>query len=81
MANRICNQACSFYEKISKRTIKSMFEVGTKTRTWLDSIEDNDWTVTSFDPSIRVVCFDVLSKSNTHHMSLTLPDMSNRSWY
>ncbi len=74
MARRIAAQACSVLERISKVTLKSMYEVGSVTREWLDSLEDDQWTITSFDPDSRVVCFDVTNDVATHHFTLTLPD-------
>jgi hypothetical protein len=80
MARRISYQACSSYERISKNTVKSMFEVGNKTRIWLESLDKDQWHITGFDPVTRVVCFDLTNKIGLLHLALTLPDMSTKSW-
>lgn len=80
MSRRISGQACSSYDRISKKTVKAMFPVGTKTRQWLDSLQDDQWQVTSFDPKIRVVCFDLVNPVGIYHLSLTLPDASGKLW-
>jgi len=81
MSRRISAQACSSYQSISKKTVKSMFEPNTRTRRWLDSLDEDQWSITSFDSISRVVCFDIFNTIGTpHHLSLTLPDMSSKSW-
>lgn len=80
MARALPAQACLSNMRISKATVKAMFEVGTRTRTWLDSLNADQWEIQSFDPESRVVCFNVTSNVSLHHMALTLPDMSSQSW-
>ena len=74
MARRIAAQACSSYESISKKTVVAMFDTGTVTRKWLDSLEDFQWQITSFDSKTRVVCCDLANTSGLFHFSLTLPE-------
>jgi len=57
-----------------------MFEPNTRTRRWLDSLDEDQWSITSFDAISRVVCFDVANMIGISHLSLTLPDMSTKSW-
>lgn len=78
MALRFAPTACASPPSISKKTVLAMFEAETGTRIWLDSLSDNQWTITSFDPDSRVVCIDLLSDSGIeHHVALTLPFLSS----
>lgn len=71
------SRACLAPPNISKRTVIAMFEEGTRTREWLDSLDDDQWEITSFDPETRTVCFDLESdEGQLHHLSLTLPVLS-----
>ena len=58
---------------ISKKTVKAYFQIGTITRTWLNSLRDNQWDVIGFDAQSRIVTFIVVNHSTTIYMSLTLP--------
>ena len=73
-------QACSSYQKISKKTVIAMFDQGSRTRTWLESLTNDQWEITSFNPKSREVCFNVSNKADLLHLSLTLPDLSGKSW-
>jgi len=61
MSRRISAQACSSYQSISKKTVKSMFEPNTRTRRWLDSLDEDQWSITSFDSISRVAAVAVKS--------------------
>jgi hypothetical protein len=39
----------------------------------LDTLESNEWTVTSFNPKTRVVCIDIVTDIGRRHISVTLP--------
>lgn len=67
-------QACSSQSYISKKTVKAMFDVGSRTRTWLDNLADDNWEVVSFNSKTREVCFNVINNAGLFHMSVTLPD-------
>ena len=41
----------------------------------LDNIPQDSWTITSFDPSTRVVCIDIRTSSGIRHLSITLPTL------
>ena len=81
MPKRIFRRACYQRPNISKATVKASFDEGTPTREYLDSLDEENWEVLSFNPEDRQVCI-VLSSTNgsfMHTMTLTLPVYSN-SW-
>lgn len=88
MARLIPYQACSSYERISKNTVVAMSNIDKSTSSCQNCIRPKqnlinslqNWQVTSFDSKNRIVCFDVFNPSTTCHMSITLPDMANKSW-
>ena len=70
----IHKDACYVSNSISKRTVISSFQKDTRTRQWLESLQDDQWFITSFIPEVRMVCAVVYSKhGTTTHISLTLP--------
>ncbi len=78
MARRIPPRACMGRPDISKKTVIASFQVGSGTREYLESLDDDQWMITSFEPLDRIVCFAVFSDSGeTHNMTLTLPVISN----
>lgn len=40
---------------------------------WLATLPLSEWVITSFDPSLRVVCIDINNPSGVRHMTVTLP--------
>lgn len=80
MARRIPPQACSGLPNISKKTVIASFEEDSTIRNYLESLDDDKWRVTSFEPENRLVCFDMTSDIGmVHHMTVTLPILS-LSW-
>jgi hypothetical protein len=77
MAKPFGKQACSGRETISQKTVKASFLEGSRTRQWLDSLEDDQWSITSFDPDTATVCAAVETTHGTNHISLTLPTLVN----
>jgi hypothetical protein len=74
MANIIHKNACQSLIPISKKTVIASFNEGTRTRIWLESLNDQ-WQITSFLPETRTVCATVYASENTTtHISLTLPE-------
>jgi len=64
---------------ISKKAVIASFEY-TSTQAYLESLDDDQWQVTSFDPQNRTVCIDLTSDAGiVHHCSLNLPVVST-SW-
>lgn len=39
----------------------------------LDTLDEEDWTITSFDSKTRVVCIDIATASGARHIAVTLP--------
>ena len=39
----------------------------------LDTLDENEWSVTSFNSKTRVVCIDIMTASGTRHIAVTLP--------
>lgn len=69
--------ACAKSPDISKSTVKAMFPENTHTREFLDSLDDDQWVITSFDNNTREVCFDLTSNSGILlHLSLILPKLN-----
>jgi len=65
---------------ISKKTVIASFEIGSKTREFLESLSDDQWAITAFEPLDRLVCFAVYTDlGTTHNMTVTLPVISNSS--
>jgi hypothetical protein len=81
MRKRIFRRACSQRPSISKATLKASFEEDTPTRDFLESLDDDDWDILSFDAQSREVCVMVTATtgSQIHTLSFTLPVISN-SW-
>ena len=65
--------ACTKQTRISKNTVVASFEINTDTRDFLDSLSDDQWQITSFDETTRIVCIVLLTNSGMNHISLTLP--------
>ena len=64
---------------ISKKAVIASFEY-TSTQEYLESLDDDQWQVTSFDPQNRTVCIDVTSdRGIVQHWSLNLP-VTSVSW-
>jgi len=79
MALSIPKRACVGRPGISKKAVISSF-IHTKTEEYLESLDDDQWQVTSYDPQNRSVCIDLTSDSGiVHHVALTLPVVST-SW-
>lgn len=64
--------ACQGFNKISKKTVVAM-----TTPSILDSIEEDDWTITSFDQNTGQVCIDLQNNFQTLHLIFTLPNLKN----
>jgi hypothetical protein len=81
MARRIPPQACSSNSiRITKQAVIKSFRENTSTRDYLESLDDDQWRITSFNPEDREVCFDMTSDHGMiHHMTVTLPVLS-LSW-
>jgi hypothetical protein len=75
-AKLISRTACYVSHNISKRTVIGSFPIGSRTRLWLSSLDEDQWTITSFVPETRLVCADVVSTSGVRtHLALTLPEV------
>lgn len=70
---RVTKRKCSYPPEITKNTIKALLE-GTEQEKWLNKLDDNDWSVLSFDSSSREVCIVVYGSVNTT-VSLILPNL------
>jgi len=76
MAKRIYKNACYPKETISKKTVIACFPEGSKTREWLQSLDNDQWFVTSFIPESRLVCATVYANQSTvTHLAITLPEI------
>lgn len=66
---------CHSKDKIPKATVIAMYPDGSATKTWLQGLSDDQWTVTSFNALNRQVCIDVVATSSEilHTLTLTLP--------
>lgn len=74
------NNACFPYRTISKKTVIASFDEGSITRTWLESLDDDQWSVDSFAPETRQVCATVVTDRGTEtHIVLILPVYSASS--
>jgi len=80
MPKRIFRRACYQPPNISKATLKASF-AGTKTGDYLNSLDEENWDVLSFDSESRQACImlTATSGSQIHTMTFTLPVISN-SW-
>lgn len=66
--------ACYQAQTISKRTVIANFPEGSRTREWLDGLNDDQWAITAFVPETRLVCAVVDSGHGVQtHLALTLP--------
>lgn len=79
MARILPPRACASSPDLSKKTVIAMYEVGSRTREWLESLDDDQWEITSFEPRSREVCVLVANNSSMHNISLTLPPLSATS--
>lgn len=80
MVRRIPPRACMGFPDISKKTVIGSLDEGSKTREFLESLDDDQWQVTAYEPENRLVCIDVTSDLGmVHHMTITLPIIST-SW-
>ena len=80
MPKRIFRQRCHQRPNIAKATVIASYEEGSKTRDFLEGLNDEDWDVLSFNPEERLVCLTLTATTGQiHTLSLTLPVYSN-SW-
>lgn len=66
----IKNQACLALARLSKSTFLSYLEGPTKE--YYLSLDEDSWSIVSFDPISREVCVDVTSKFNIVRLSTTI---------
>jgi hypothetical protein len=77
MARRIPPQACQGFPDISKRSVIGAFDEGHKTREFLESLDDDKWQVTAWEPENRLVCFDATADTGQiHHYTIDIPVIS-----
>ena len=72
------NEACrSFFPLVGQATVLTMTR--TKTREWLEKLDEDDWQVVSFDPKKREVCILVENNigSTTHLITVELAYIGN----
>ena len=76
------SNACYASDYISKNTVIGSFQEGTRTRTWLESLRNQQWVINSFIPHKQLVCADVTSDSGIiTHLAITLPLPINKSFW
>lgn len=74
MPKGIHRSACYLSHTISKRTVIASFQEGSRTREWLESLNEDQWAITAFVPETRLVCAVVDSGHGVQtHLALTLP--------
>lgn len=67
-------RSCVGPPNISKTTVIASFDEGSPTRNYLESLDNDQWVITSFNDLDKSVCFDVVNGANPIvHMSLILP--------
>jgi len=64
------SRSCGVYHNISKRTVLAM-----TTPSILDEVDENAWSITSFDPDTGVVCIDLQNAATLMHLTFTLPSL------
>lgn len=74
---RLYRRKCSSNERISKKTVIAMLAEGSKQREWLESIDESQWTVTSFNSNQREVCVEVQTDSRVNRVTFKLPELSS----
>jgi len=72
----IFRQKCYAQEHLSKKTVIAMLPEGSKQREWFEALEDEKWSITSFDSKTREVCVDVQTDSGVNHISVLLPQLT-----
>lgn len=66
-------QRCVSQENISQSTVIAMLPEGSKQREWLESINRDKWTITSFDSKRREVCINIITDTGVNYVSVILP--------
>ena len=66
-------RACQKQQRLSKPTLLAMLLEGSSTRTFFENLNDDEWSIVSFDPSKREVCVEIYQKGQTKTLSVTLP--------
>ncbi len=56
-------RGCQNTQRISKATVLAMLVEDTKPRTYLESLDDDQWSILSFEPKSRIVCITVKGKT------------------
>lgn len=70
-------RACSGKTTISQAAVKAYLTDGSRTKRWLEQLEDDQWTVTSYDPITREVCMEIVTEQGLlRPLSITLPELS-----
>ena len=64
-----------FTQSVSKNFVIRVHPEGSKTREWLESLEEDQWVVLGYDPKAREVLLSVDGTESDidHTVSLTLP--------
>jgi hypothetical protein len=80
MPKLIYRDSCVASQRISKKTVIGSFQEGSRTREFLESLDEDQWAVTSFTPETRLVCAVIVTANGTvNHLALTLPEISMTS--
>lgn len=72
----IFRQKCYSQEHISKKTLIVMLTEGSKQREWFEALEDDQWSIVSFDSKSREVCVDVQTDNGVNHVSVLLSQLT-----
>lgn len=76
MQKIIYRDSCAFPATISKKTVVVSFPEESRTRKWLDSLEDDQWEVVSYTALTRSVCLKIDTGRTFSNIILVLPVIS-----
>ena len=68
--------ACYARHRLSKKSLIAMLVDGTPTQRFFTNLDDNAWTIVSFNPFNREVCVQLFSNTQTKTLSIVLPYIS-----
>ena len=73
------HRKCQSHETINKKTVIAMLPAGSGTRTFLESLDDDAWTVFAFNSQTREVCINIDNENVGYtgvNLTVTLPELT-----
>lgn len=75
MAAEFRRRACNLPGGLSKSSLLAMVE-GTSSAEFFDNLDEDEWIITSFNPTTREACVTLITSVGNRPISITLPPLT-----